>query len=180
MEKPKLIVIGGFAGAGKTTLANRLSSEHNYSIFSSDKINDALRLALNREFKEVSPIAYKVMWLLVREQLSNGVSVIIDTNMAAARTWASLDNIKRDFPEINVYPVILQATLKTHRLRIEDRGRTNKEHLNLGGDKLEDVLFKYNFIEKLNRPDIVRISAEGTPESAYDAVEELILGKQLS
>jgi hypothetical protein len=40
---------------------------------------------------------------------------------------------------VKVLPIILQATLDTHRNRIEDRGRNNKEHLNLGGDKLEDV-----------------------------------------
>lgn len=174
MKKPSLIIIGGFAGAGKTTIATKLSSKYNYPIFSSDVINDALRPALNKDFHEVSPIAYEVMWHLVRRQLTTGVTVIVDTHMSAPRVWESLDALKRDMPGVTVLPIILQASLETHRSRIEDRGRTNKEHLNLGGDKLEDVLFKYEFIEKLNRSDLIRIDANGQPNEVYKSVETLI------
>lgn len=69
MHKPNLIIIGGFAGAGKTTIAAKLARKYNYPVFSSDTINDALRAALQKEFKDVSPTAYKVMWHLVRKQL---------------------------------------------------------------------------------------------------------------
>ena len=170
MKNPVLIVIGGFAGAGKTTIATRLSGSFNYPVFSSDVINDALRPALNKNFHDVSPIAYEVMWHLVRKQLAAGVTTIADTHMAAPRTWESLDALKRDMPRITVLPIILQATLETHRTRIEERGRTNKAHLNLGGDKLEDVLFKYEFIENLHRPDLIRVDANGRLEEVYNAV----------
>ena len=153
MKAASLIIIGGFAGAGKTTVAARLSSEYNYPVYSSDVLNDALRPALQKGFHEVSPIAYEVMWHLVRKQLANGVTVIVDTHMSAARVWESLDAFKRDMPKVLVLPIILQATIETHRDRIEERGRNNKDHLNLGGDKLEDVMFKYDFIEQLRRPD---------------------------
>lgn len=104
----------------------------------------------------------------------NGVTVIVDTHMAAAQTWENLDAIKKDMAGIRISPIILQASLDTHRSRIEERGRTNKEHLNLGGDKLEDVLFKYEFIENLNRPDLVRVDANGTPDEVFAAVEKAL------
>lgn len=174
MTNPRLIVIGGFAGAGKTTLATKLSGEYNYPVFSSDVINDALRATLDMQFQEASPIAYKIMWHLVRKQLSAGITLIVDTHMATPGVWESLDSLKSDMPDVTVIPVILQATLDTHRTRIEERGRTNKEHLNLGGDKLEDILFKYEFIEKLNRPDLIRVDANATPQEVYTAVKNVI------
>ncbi len=128
-------------------------------------------------FKEVSPIAYKLMWHLIKKQLDVGMVIIVDTHMAAEHIWESLDALVRETPEVHVIPIILQATLETHRARIEDRGTTNKEHLNLGGDKLEDVLFKYDFIEKLDRPDLLRIDANGNPQEVYELVEALVKEK---
>lgn len=177
MNKPNLIIIGGFAGAGKTTVANRLSSDYGYPVFSSDVMNDALRPALDKPFKEVSPIAYKVMWFLVKKQLESDMTIIVDAHMAAAHIWKSLDELKQDMPQVTVVPIILQASLDTHRSRIEERGRTNRQHLNLGGDKLEDVLFKYEFIKKLNRADLIRVDANGTAEQVYQSVKTLIVAQ---
>ncbi|HSX44296.1 MAG TPA: AAA family ATPase [Candidatus Saccharimonadales bacterium] len=174
MKIPALIVLGGFAGAGKTEIATKLSRDHNYPVFSTDVINDALRPALNKDFHEVSPVAYEVMWYLVRKQLSNGLTVILDTNMSTPRVWQSLDGLKQDMPEAIVLPIILQATFETHRKRIEERGRTNKKHLNLGGDKLEDVMHKYDFIEKLQRPDLIRVNANESFEEVYESIEKLV------
>jgi predicted kinase len=177
VNQPTLIVIGGFAGAGKTTVVAELSKKYNYPVFSSDVLNDALRPALHISSKEVSPIAYQVLWHLVRKQLSAGTTVIVDAHMAAAHIWDSLDALKQEMPGVIVIPIILQATLETHRIRIEERGRTNTEHLNLGGDMLVDILFKYEYIENLKRPDLIRIDANGTLQEVYAAADALIQEK---
>lgn len=174
MANMTVIVIGGFAGAGKTTLANKLSKTYNYPVYSSDIINDALRSALNITFKQASPTAHKIMWHLVKKQLEAGVTVIVDAHMAAPHTWENLDKLKQDFPEAQIIPIILRASLENHRSRIEERGRTNKEHLNLGGDKLEDVLHKYEYIENLKRPDLVWVDANKPVDEVYDSVESII------
>lgn len=175
---PTLIIIGGFAGAGKTTIASRLAADFRYTLFSSDVINDALRGALNKSFKEVSPIAHKVMWHLVRNQLQLGVTTIVDTHMATASNWESLDELKTSMPDIAILPIILEATLETHRSRIEERGLTNKQHLNLGGEKLENVLFKYDFINKLQRSDLIKVDANGEANEVYLSIK-IIVKKQL-
>jgi thymidylate kinase len=174
MAQPTLIVIGGFAGAGKTTVTNRLSASYNYPVFSSDDINDALRVALQKTFKEISSVAYRVMWHLIKKQLSNDIVVVADVHMAADHIWKSLDQLSAEMPNVRVLPIILKASLDTHRSRIEERGRTNKEHLNLGGDKLEDILFKYEYIETLDRPNIIMIDANGSAEEVYASVEQCI------
>lgn len=179
MNKPALIVLGGFAGAGKTTLAAKLSSAYNYPTFSTDTVNDALRVALQKDFHEVSPMSHEVTWHLIKEQLAMGVSVILDANMCSERTWSKLDELRFNMPAMKVLPIILQCTLETHKARIEERGANNKTHLNLGGDAFEDVLFKYEFIENLQRPDIIRVDANGSPEEVCWLVEEL-LRKQLA
>lgn len=173
-KKSVLIIVGGFAGAGKTTVAARLAGEYRFALLSSDTINDVLRGALTMSFKEASPVAHEVLWHLVRKQLQLGVTVIADVHMATGRTWEYLDDLKTDMPDVTVVPIILQASLETHRDRIEERGRTNKEHLNLGGDALEDVLFKYEFIETLQRPDIIRVDANGSPDEVYVSVEKVV------
>jgi deoxyadenosine/deoxycytidine kinase len=156
MKKPVLIVLGGFAGAGKTTLSTKLSGQYNFPVFSPDVINDVLRSILNKEFHEVSPMSYDILWHLVKTQLQAGVTVILDANMCSQRVWDRVDELHEAMPDVQILPIILKCSLDTHRQRIEVRGRTNKEHLNLGGDSLDDVLFKYEFIEKLQRPDIFK------------------------
>lgn len=169
-----LIIIGGFAGAGKTTVVTKLANKYKYAVFSSDSINDVLRATLQKPFKEISPTAYAVMWHLVKQQLQLGVTIIVDTHMAAAHTWEAMDKLRETIPNIVFIPIILEATIETHRARINERGLADTKHLNLGGDKLEDVLFKYEFIENLNRPDLIRVDANGTPTDVYSAVEKAI------
>jgi thymidylate kinase len=82
-------------------------------------------------------------------------------------------------PSVKIIPIILQCTLDIHRQRIEERGRTNTAHLNLGGDSLDDVLFKYEFIEGLQRSDLIKIDANGSPDEVYSAVEKLLQQQQV-
>lgn len=89
-----------------------------------------------------------------------------------AQHW--IDEIKENTPNVLIIPIILQCTLETHRTRIEERGRTNKEHLNLGGEALDDVMHKYEFIEKLDRPDLIRLDANGSAESVYQSALKLL------
>ncbi len=167
---PSLIIIGGFAGAGKTTIAGKLAKDYNFPIFSSDSINDALRETFDSSFHEMSPHAYEILWHLVRQQLNYGITVVLDIHMARPEIWDNLDLLMIQMPEIELVPIILEAPLEVHKKRIEERGRTNKEHLNLGGDKLDDILHKYEYIKNLKRDDLIRIDASLNAEHVYSSV----------
>ena len=175
MNHSSLIILGGFAGAGKTAISKRISACNNLPRISTDELNDALRETFALDFKTASPHAHDLAWFLVKKHLENGVTVILDTNTCNERTWSNVDALRQAMPEIKIVPIILECSLETHRQRIEHRGETNKEHLNLGGEVFEDVLFKYEFLKNLKRSDLVRINADGAFETVYKAVEKLIL-----
>lgn len=167
MKKNKLIVLGGFAGAGKTTIANKLAADFNYPFFNPDDFNAGLMPILEKGFHEVSPHAYDLMWHILKKNLKMGVTCVLDANMCNSFTWKTLDEVKNELKDVDVVPIILRCSLKTHKERIEKRGIEDEEHFNLGGDKWEDIQHKYEFIEKLNRKDIRRVDANGSIEEVY-------------
>jgi len=174
MQNHTLIVLGGFAGAGKTTVAQKLSSEFNLPLIGTDELNTALRNAQSINFHDASPCAHDIAWSLVRDYLKNKVTVIIDTNMCRAKTWENLDAVRKDFPGLNILPIILECSIETHKKRIDHRGATQPDHLNLGGDKLEDVLSKYEFIRDLDRSDLIRMNTEKSADDVYTDVISLL------
>ncbi len=176
MKKNKLIVLGGFAGSGKTTIAKKLASDFNFPFFSSDDFNAGLmfvfnfRLNLKMNFNEVSPYAHELAWYILKKNLKVGISCILDMNMCKPQSWETLDELKKELTNVDVVPIILICSLERHKERIEKRGKDDKEHLNLGGDKLEDVLYKYEFINNLDRDDVIRVDANDLIDKVYKKV----------
>lgn len=171
---PTLIVLGGFAGAGKTTVARRLSSELRLPLFSSDEFIAGIMKANDSAFHEAAPSAYTVMWHIIERQHQNNISVILDANMCSQRTWDALDELAGRYRDLKVIPVILECPLHVHKERIEKRGKEDAEHLNLGGDVFEDIVFKYEYIQKLDRSDLVRIDASRSLEEVYADVLQTV------
>jgi predicted kinase len=170
MEHPTLIILGGFAGAGKTTISKKLSADRNLPLVNTDELNDAVRSILKLDFKAASPIVYDLAWAMIKKYLENGVTVILDANMCNARTWENVDAIKATMPEVRVLPIILECSLETHKARIDHRGQYQLDHLNLGGDAFEDILFKYEYINGLERSDLIRVDSNPEIDVVYDAV----------
>ncbi|MBP7134494.1 ATP-binding protein [Patescibacteria group bacterium] len=174
MRKPLLIILGGFAGAGKSTLARRLSREYNFPLFSSDDFIEATRKAIVQEFHAVAPIAYDVMWHILDQHLKNAVSLILDANMCHSRTWQQVDEREQRFTDYKILPILLECPLEVHKARIEQRAIHEPEHFNLGGDTFEDILPKYEFIRALNREQLIRINADRPLNEVYLDVQKKI------
>ena len=174
MDQARLIIIGGFAGAGKTTMARRLAKEFNLTFFCSDDFSEAIIKTTGKSFHESAMLGVDIYWFLIAKHLSSGISVLLDTNMHHSYSWGKLDEVKRKFPEVQTLPIILEGPLETHKQRIEERKVAEPEHLNLGGEKFEDVVFKYDLIQKLDRPDIIKIDATGSKEETYKRIEALL------
>lgn len=84
MNKPKLIVITGMPGSGKTTIADFLGSNLSLPLIEKDKIKEMLfnRLGWSeREWsKKLGMATYDLMDYFIEQQLLNGYSVIIESN----------------------------------------------------------------------------------------------------
>lgn len=83
-ERPLLILIGGFQGAGKSTVAQFLQNEHQFTIISTDKIRFMLleQSVTGDSFKEgVSAISN----LLLEKGLQKQLNMVLDANAHTAR-----------------------------------------------------------------------------------------------
>ncbi|HLI07270.1 MAG TPA: AAA family ATPase [Ktedonobacteraceae bacterium] len=122
MNTPKLIIIVGLPGSGKSTIAESLAARLSIPLFSVDPIESAmLRSGLERGF-ETGLAAYVVAETLAGEQLKCGLSAIIDavSGVQEARDmWHSLACAH------NATLIIIECVLarELHKQRIEARVR---------------------------------------------------------
>lgn len=82
MNKPLLIVVNGFPGAGKTTLAKRLSQDARLPLLSRDGIYetlfDALDCGTHGSPPLLAPAAFTFMYAMAGTLLAAGQSMIIE------------------------------------------------------------------------------------------------------
>lgn len=95
MKKPKLYIMVGLSGSGKSTIAQKLAQEHeNTVIVSSDQIRE--ELTGDYENQDRNDEVFKVFHKRIRENLENNKNVIADaTNLTMKSRRAILQNIKR-------------------------------------------------------------------------------------
>lgn len=131
MEKstigPRLIIVCGLPGSGKTTLAKKLESSLRAIRFSPDEWMDALSINLYDEKKRGEIEA--LQWKLAQELLALGLIVIID--------WGTWGRSERD----------------TLRLRAQALGATVELHYTFAS---EDVLFDRIQRRGMENPPIKR------------------------
>lgn len=122
MPKPKLIIISGLPGAGKSTVAESLAEKLAVPLFSVDPIESSIiRSGLKRSF-ETGLAAYIVAETLADEQLKRGLSVIIDAVNPVQEARDAWHNLARTH---NATLIIIECVLERalHKQRIEARIR---------------------------------------------------------
>lgn len=122
MNLPKLIVVSGLPGTGKSTLAEALANRLNLPVFSVDPIESAvLKSGIKKSF-ETGLAAYLVAETLAREQLKLGLSVIIDAVSPVKEARDMWENISH---ELKARLVLIECVLdkNLHKQRIEARIR---------------------------------------------------------
>ena len=133
-----LIIIGGHAGAGKTTCAHILSNKLGYPILDKATMTDPLATALYKQYggeadmfssphyKEILALEYKCLMDSIEENLANKVSVI------ATAPWAHIfsDTDHTSFNEVEklaisydtpLTKIWIDASLTSMKTRLTER-----------------------------------------------------------
>src|SRR5947208_2075958 len=90
------IVMRGFPGTGKSTIARLLAAALHASLIDRDIIRQTAVHAFG-EHPQVGQFSYELMFALAREQLSLGLSVVIDTPLTYRTTYEQCKEIARNF-----------------------------------------------------------------------------------
>jgi predicted kinase len=174
-EGPALIVVGGFAGAGKSTVSARLAAELGAPLLSSDSIGAVIaeRLGASAARSDAFAAGYDVIFDLAGRFLASRCTVVIDTNMGWAFQWRELDAILARAPAGTLFvPMILRCPYDVCAERMRQRyavhpvGRRTPDEV-LASPAVQGV---WAYLDGLDRPDVREIDATGDPDSVYAAV----------
>ena len=173
-----LIAIGGFPGAGKTTICARLSLELNLPCLSSDTIGRAITESKGIEDSGIDAyrVAYDVLVRLCEEFVQSSATVILDLTLGWEFQWRRLDEILGRHPRTLFLPVILRCP---HEQCIE-RIRTRYEAMPdayaepeyyTGEQKVREI---WDFLESIDRPEIRFVDAGGGEDQVYGEVKQYV------
>ena len=94
-ERPLLIVIGGAAASGKTTLAESLAHEFHLPLLSRDTLKEALMDSLgspNRSrSRELGAASYAVVYAVLDRLLAANVGAVVESNFSRGRAELDLE-----------------------------------------------------------------------------------------
>lgn len=155
MQSPRLIIITGMPGSGKTTLAKSISTELSLPLIEKDSIKELLFDSLgwsDREWsKKLGKATYELMDYFIEQQLRNGNSVIVESNFKAEFDSMKFKQWKDEFN-----CDITQLLCHAHRSILYDRfmirainGERHPGHADV--DSLEE--WKSYFADPKNVPE---------------------------
>lgn len=169
---PQLIAIGGFAGAGKSTLARSLGRHLQTPVFEIDQIAKSIQNSAT--FKGSAQDAYGVAFDLFFDfavmHLRNGGSLIFDQNLGHERTWQNLEKLRAelaDTADIKIF--ILECPYEVCLERFAAR----TEHPNIDDVTLADLAdhkFKWDYLNENELPQAIRIDATSSSSAVFDQV----------
>lgn len=175
---PALIVIGGFAGTGKTAVSRRLASELSIPRLGSDTLGRTIKNSIGIKNGEVDAywIAYELLFRLCEEFIQSGVSVILDLTMGWKFQWQHVDSITRQYPQALFLPVILRCHYKKCIERIRQRHEANPEYYDPPEIFMTEpkILRIWEFLMRLNRSNIHFVDAGRAHNEVYGEVREYV------
>lgn len=162
---PRLIVIGGFAGAGKSTLGRSLSRALALPVYEIDLVAHAINNSQDFQGtkKEAKGVAFDLFWSFSRAHLENGNSLIFDQNMGQPWQWGKLKEVCSSVPGTELVTFILDCPYDLCIERFEARA----EHPDLDEFAYIDIhdhRFKWDYLNDNEFPDAIRIDATRTQE----------------
>ena len=175
---PALIVIGGFAGTGKTAVSRRLSAELNIPRLGSDTLGRTIKRSVGIKNGEVDAywIAYEVLFRFCEEFIQSGVSVILDLTMGWEFQWQRVDSIISRHPQTLFLPVILRCSYEKCIERTRQRHEANPEYYDPQEVYMTEAknLRIWEFLMRLDRPDVRFVDAGRPHNGVYEEIRAYV------
>jgi len=176
---PIVIVLGGFAGTGKTTLSKRLASDFHLPRLSSDTIAQLIASSKATQHSDINTywLAYDLVFGLCEEFLRHGSSMVLDLNMGWSFQWQHLDTLKARYPYTRIIPIVLRCSRDVCLERIRQRYADDPTTSDLVEQYITvpHILDVWTFLEELDRPDIVSIDAAQPLENVYTDIVYILM-----
>ena len=176
-----LIAIGGFPGAGKTTICRRLSNEFNLPCLSSDTIGRAITESkgIRDSGADAFRIAYDVLFRLCEEFVQSSATVILDLTLGWDFHWRRLDDILNRHPRTLFLPVILRCSYEQCMERVRERHNAMPDVYAApvyfqDEPKVRDI---WDYLEAIDRPEIRFVDARGDEDQVYRAVKQCVIDR---
>jgi predicted kinase len=126
-DQPRLVVVTGPPGAGKTTIAAALQARLGLPLIAKDALKETLGEALGIEDRtrsqELGAAVLELLGLVVRELLAQGVSVIAEGNFTERSTLFS-----GPLPDSEIVQVYVTADPETLCTRLRERDIRHPVH----------------------------------------------------
>ena len=108
--KPKLYVMIGVSGSGKSTIAKDMGNKHNYRVISTDAIRK--ELFGSEEVQEKGDLVFQTAYLRIAQSLISGTSVIFDATNTTHRARKELKKkIKVDWNNVTLTAIVVETPL---------------------------------------------------------------------
>lgn len=121
-KQPVLILIGGFQGSGKSSLAARIKNIYDINVISTDAIRQSL---FNREISvspEFSKYVNNIYKSLIKKSLSSHSNILIDANAHSKR----IEEIGNLLKESDSPHTIIKIFLNASEINLKNRVKARK------------------------------------------------------
>jgi predicted kinase len=175
---PALVIVGGFAGTGKTAISRRLSAEFCIPRLGLDTLGRAIKNSAGIKNGDANAywIAYDLLFCLCEEFVQTGVSAILDLTMGWEFQWQRVDSIIHQYPQTLFLPIILRCPYERCIERTRQRYEANPEHYD--PPEIYETEPKkrsiWEFLVQLDRSDIHWVDVDRPYDEVYEEVREYI------
>lgn len=167
----RLIIIGGFAGAGKSTLARRIGAALCIPVYEIDAL--ARGIKNSKDFHGASHesygISFDLFFALAAAHLQNNCSLVLDQNMGHEQTWKSVEKLRASVPDVEITIFLLDCPYELCLARVATR-REHPNQTEVTTETLSAHKWKWDYLNDHEFPQAIRVDATQVPEVVFTQV----------